>query len=258
MLVSCGKKNTSYKVFIFAGQSNMVGMGKTGELEDSLLKLPYMYSYYRQCNPDIWSRMKSFDEEIQNFGPEISFSHAIKKAFPNDSIIIIKCALGGASLYNAFYPGGSTKERANVVIAGKNRYDWFSKLISLIDIASLNHKCSFEGVFWMQGERDCRFEVPAKEYNTNLMFLADSIRSHYNSPDMIFISGRVNPPKDERYQYQNIVRKALETLNQQSPPASWIDCDNLSKHTDNLHYNTQGQLNLGRLFAEKYLKIHYQ
>ncbi len=236
----------------------MVGMGRTNELNDSLLNLPNKFRYYRQCNPNKWEKLNSFDENISSFGPEISFTHLIKEKFPNDSIIIIKCALGGASLYNAFYPDGSTKERAAEVIADKSRNNWFSKLTFLINIATKDLNCNFEGIFWMQGERDCRFEKPAKEYQNNLKFLADSVRSYINSPNMIFISGRVNPPKDERYKYQNIIREAHKTLNQYSPPAGWIDCDKLEINNDKLHYNTQGILDMGKLFAKKYIELENQ
>ncbi|MFC2132668.1 sialate O-acetylesterase [Bacteroidota bacterium] len=253
ILLSCNKKN-EYKVFIFSGQSNMVGIGQANELNDTLSKLPENLLYYRQCNPEKAQKLTSFTDGIQTFGPEVSFSNKIKNTFPNDSIIIIKCALGGTSLYNGFYPKGSNEERASTVIAGKDRYNWYSKLISIVKEATKGRKCSFEGIFWMQGERDCRFEKAATEYAENLKFLADTLRSDLNSPNLLFVSGRVNPPKDERYIYQDLVRKAHENLEQHSPPAAWINCDKLGKQADKLHYNTKGQLKLGELFAEKYFE----
>jgi len=256
MFVSCGEKNSGYKVFILAGQSNMVGGGKSDDLSVSYLTIPDRFTYYRQCQTDQIRRMITFTDSINTFGPEVTFGHAIKKAFPNDSIIIVKCARGGASLYNAFYPGGSDKERALAVQAGLSYYDWFNKTIDLINMATKNKECSFEGVFWMQGERDCRFENPAAEYLENLKYLADSLRSFLNAPKMVFISGRVNPPDDGRYPLQDQVRNAQEALVKHSPPASWVNCDNLEKHSDDLHYNSNGQLELGRLFAEKYLEIY--
>lgn len=255
MLISCGEKNNNYKVFILAGQSNMVGMGISDDLSESYSQILDKFVYYRQCEPEQRRKMTSFTDSINTFGPEVTFSQIIKKAFPNDSVIIIKCARGGASLYNAFYPGGSDIERALAVQAGRDKNNWFNKIIELINLATNDKVCSFEGVFWMQGERDCRFEIPARDYLENIKYLADSLRSYLNAPKLVFISGRVNPPEDGRYSFQNQVRRAQMILEEHSPPASWIDCDNLEKHNDDLHYNTIGQLGLGKLFAEKYLEF---
>jgi hypothetical protein len=49
------------------------------------------------------------------------------------------------------------------------------------------------------------------------------------------------------------VREAQETLKRSG--YAWIDCDDLDKHSDNLHYNTKGQIELGRRFAAAMVKL---
>src|SRR5687767_388175 len=75
------------KVFILAGQSNMVGRGTFADLPSELKSVPKNVAFFASNKP---ADFASFPQ----FGPEVSFAHEISKAFPKDTILIIKNASG--------------------------------------------------------------------------------------------------------------------------------------------------------------------
>lgn len=93
------------KTFILAGQFNMVGWGDSTKLPDDL----------RQGNDRVlmfedgkWQPLKPHSPAMPiqqphgltefHFGPEIAFGHERSKAFPDETIGIIKYAAGGSSI----------------------------------------------------------------------------------------------------------------------------------------------------------------
>jgi len=87
------------KVFILAGQSNMVGWGNSKELPDALRTGDDRVLMFENGK---WQPLKPFRKATKNqekfgmtefsFGPEIAFAHEISKAWPDERIGIIKLA----------------------------------------------------------------------------------------------------------------------------------------------------------------------
>ena len=106
----------------------------------------------------------------------------------------------------------------------------------------------------MQGERDARFPAAGEQYGANLSVLVDRIREDLDAPDLPFIFGQVNPPP-ERYPASEDVRNAQQAAERLIRAATMVSTEGLAKHDDDLHYNTEGQLELGRRFARAYLAM---
>ena len=112
-------------VFIVAGQSNMVGRGRfdkgqenkvggIGSLRHYVKKNPKAYGHLMAkdgtwkpvSNVNFWhNNLKIKMADIyprDTFGPEFGFSHSVRKLYGDKSVLIIKMAWGGKSLYRDF------------------------------------------------------------------------------------------------------------------------------------------------------------
>ena len=232
------------QVFILSGQSNMVGQGRTADLPDALTRLPPNVTYYLNGEPT------SFAAQPQ-FGPEVSFTHELANAWPGEPIIVIKFAVGGTSLL-AWAP--EWRQALARRTRNENQGPLYQRLMGYIASAEIGPRPRLAAVLWMQGERDARYPLVGWRYRSNLTTLVERLRQDLESPTLPFIYGQVNPPM-LRYPGFAIVRKAQAEAERTIPFATMVSTDGVSKHDDDLHYDSEGQLELGRRFARAYLEL---
>ncbi|MFA7369037.1 MAG: sialate O-acetylesterase [Kiritimatiellales bacterium] len=214
-------------VYICAGQSNMQGARtEKGLLPAELQAVQENVFVFNDKTG--WEKLAAREK---GFGPEISFAYEMQKAL-NKPVGIIKHAKGGTNLAKDWDPSDPNS--------------LYSQLKQKVDAAGKTREIRIAGMIWMQGENDSRYEEMAKAYAQNLTNFIQTARKDFNSPGMPFVAGRVNPPA--AYAFAGWVRKAQETC--AAVPYSFVDCDDLPKHDDNLHYNTGGQVELGKRFAQ--------
>lgn len=233
-------------VFILAGQSNMVGQGDTAALSEDLRRLPPNVRYYLDG--------ESVGIAAGNrFGPEVTFADELAEAYPEKTIVLIKFALGGSSLL-AWAPDW-TPEAAELT-ENRGQGPLYRRLMEYVSSSRSAHprNARLAAVLWMQGERDARFPAAGEQYGANLSVLVDRIREDLDAPDLPFIFGQVNPPP-ERYPASEEVRNAQQAAERLIRGATMVSTEGLAKHDDDLHYNTAGQLELGRRFARAYLAM---
>lgn len=265
----------SLKVFILAGQSNMVGWGDS-------LKLP---AEMRDGNDRVlmfengkWQPLKPFAKAQKHharfgmtefsFGPEIPFGHAIAKAWPDETIGIVKFAVGGTSILS-WKPDWS-KEDADRVRAG-GRGSLYKELIAKVKQAGQDREIEFVGFLWLQGGNDMRNVEVAKEYLDNLKSLVSAIRKETGVADLPLLIGSPRRDQDaadlsdhvpERiagpYPAVEFVLKAQWDAQKQIKHARTVILRGIETHPKNVHYNTEGQLKVGRLFAEAFLDLRDQ
>jgi len=231
--LSCSAVN---RVFLLGGQSNMVGQGMNAELV-----LPYSTAqndvYYWAGS---WvSLSPGFGLSASQFGPEVAFGRAIKDALPDDAVYLVKYAANGTALYNDWKPTSGAQYMGFV--------DTANSALTALDNAGIGYEIS--GMLWMQGEADAD-EGEAASYEANLRNFIAAIRTQFSTPEMPFIIARVldfygTPPQ------AGMVRAAQVSVADSSPFVSWFDTDSYSVHAGGNagHYNTQGQLDLGRNYA---------
>jgi len=226
---------TPLKVFVFAGQSNIVGwLAKVSEMPEELKEEQKEALYF---NGRQWTPLAPRKVQGQGFGPEIAFSYKLTRKL-KEPIGIIKVAYGSTSLAEDWSPDNP-----------KSRYH---RLLKRVNAARENRKFEIVGMLWMQGERDSKYPKMAKAYGVNLATFIDRARKDFKSPDMLFIAGRVNPPK-AMFKFVDTVRKAQEEC--KLPRYAFIDCDPLKKGPDNVHYTTEGYVEMGYRFADGVLKL---
>ena len=234
-LVQVGhSKEKPLKVFVCAGQSNMVGKRSISSDLPKNLQAPQKNLFF---NGKSWVALTPRVTEKKGFGPEISFASAMSIQL-KEPVGIIKHSIVGTNLAKQWSPNG--------------KKSLYKAMINKVIAAQKTRNIEIVGMIWMQGESDAVNKAMASSYQKNLSEFIQAARKDLNSPDMIFVSGRINSPKPV-FAYTDIVRKAQEQCN--LPRYAYIDCDTLEKGTDNIHYTTRGIVEMGQKFAEAMLKI---
>jgi hypothetical protein len=223
------------KVFVLAGQSNMVGARcRAEELPKELQgEQPAALVF----TPKGWVPLKPGITEAKGFGPEISFGAQMSKSL-GEPIGIVKVSKGGTNLAEQWAPN-----RKNSL---------YAKLREAVKAAAKSRKIEVVGMVWMQGGADARDPDMTKAYQGNLENLIKTARKDFGNPDMAFVCGRSAAPEKK---YANIaaVRAAQEGIG--LPGYAWVDHDRIPMGSDGVHYSTEGQVQAGRIFAEAMLRL---
>lgn len=214
-------------VYICAGQSNMAG----ARSEKALLP-PELQGVNKDILVFDGAQWTPLNPQAKGFGPEISFAYEMQKALGRP-IGIIKHSKGGTNLAKDWNP--------------KDPQSLYAQLKQKVDAARKSRDIRIAGMIWMQGENDSKFEVMAVAYPQNFENFIRTVRQDFDAPEMPFVAGRVNP----LYPNVGFVRAAQESCT--AGHYAYVNCDDLPKYEDNLHYTTAGQTELGRRFAQKML-----
>lgn len=230
-------------LMLMGGQSNMVGKGKKEELENA--SIPEQVSF---INVGLGGKLK---QDIPSFGPEISLSKVLAKAYPQQPFILLKCAVGGSSLLD--WAPDYSKEKA--AITGNPQFGslyelFFRKIDSIREL----YDPEIAALLWMQGERDARVPEVGADYQQNLTHFITAFRSRIGQENLPFVMGIVNPPLTY-YPAVHSVQQAQRALAQEDPEVYAFETLELSKWKDDLHYDTQGQWEVGVKFGRILLKI---
>jgi hypothetical protein len=232
------------KLYILAGQSNMVGRGRYDQLPPEERLLP----------DNVAIRARSLDHHLAEvegvFGPEHSLARVLGRAYPDHSLFLVKYAVDASSLLD--WQPVWTEEDAT--LTGHAQYGpLYQSLMGWLEKTrgTIPEDCEAAAFFWMQGERDALFPEAARQYEENLVRLIAHIRADLGVPDLPFFLGQVNPPT-EQYPAVEEVRAAQARLAERVRHTALVPTDGLSKAADGLHYDTAGQVELGRRFAQAY------
>src|SRR5262245_50124015 len=87
-----GEADTPMKVFILAGQSNIVGRAPAKDLPEAFKTPPANVKFYRE------GKWVALEADGKLFGPEIGFGHELAKRWPDKRIGIVKVAKGGSPM----------------------------------------------------------------------------------------------------------------------------------------------------------------
>ncbi|MDD5392973.1 MAG: sialate O-acetylesterase [Thiothrix sp.] len=233
LLVLCLQIPASWaqdRLIIMAGQSNMMGRGTTYSLPDAYKQTPKNISFFYQGRPHKLA-------EFAFFGPEVAFAHDVARAFPHDHIILVKQAVTG-SFIKQWLPDGPL----------------YNGLLRQVGFATDEHPAKVDAFLWMQGESDARSNPQeAQQYGSRLEALVQRLRADTHAPQSLFILGQINP-EHPAFLMTESVRQQQQQIQQELPNAMVISTDGLGKLPDRIHYDADGQIQLGKRFAEAYIK----
>ncbi len=216
------------RVIVLAGQSNMMGRGRTVELPAAYKTQPANVSYFSQGRPHPLTH-------FAYFGPEVTLAHELARAFPKDQIILVKQAASG-SFIRQWLPGQAL----------------YKGLLRQIGFAEEEHTFQqVDAIVWMQGESDAQSNVKmAAQYGTQLIQLVNHLRQDLNSPHSLFVYGQVDMEHPAFTDSIASVRHQQQLAESQLGNALMVSTTGLGKLSDGIHYNAAGQMELGRRFAQ--------
>ena len=229
---------------LLGGQSNMDGVGRvadlSGEWAGPFPAVPLWKQGWKAVAPGLEATSSDC------FGPEVSLSRALHAAWPGRDLRFIKHAASGQTLAQQWAAGNGPRYR-----------EFKAKLDSArADLNRQGQEYRFVGMLWMQGESDAMNASFASAYQVNLERLVATIRNEVRTPDLPFIMGRIAKHYDSKPPGGNAtVRATQEAVAEADPNVACFDTDDIEIASYNPgHYNSEGQLELGRRFATVLLR----
>ena len=217
------------RVYIMAGQSNMMGRAKTHYLPPTYRKTPNNVKFFYQ------GRERKL-AQYAYFGPEVSFAHNVARAFPQDQHIIIKHVATGSSVQQ-WLPGQRL----------------YQALLRQIKFSLKIDNPRIEAVIWMQGENDARTRAKAVQYAPRLTRFINSLRKDLNAANSQFVLGEISP-EDKAFPMVEVVQQQQRKVSAQVRNTQLVPTQGLGKIFDHVHFSAPGQMELGRRFAQAYIR----
>lgn len=230
-------------IVVLAGQSNMVGWADSQQIPEAFRFQPSNVTLFVNGQP---ARLGGGP----TFGPEVSFAHAISRAFPRHEIILHKFAENGTSLL-AWSPIWTPELAARTGNGPEGPL--YHQLIEMVSRNQTNPPRPIDAFLWMQGERDARHADVAEGYGRNLAGLVASLRYDFRSPDAAFIFGEICS-FTQKFPFVEVVRLHQEDAPFRIPLSYMVATDDLPKREDQVHFNAIGEVQLGLRFADAFIE----
>jgi hypothetical protein len=238
----------SIPVYVFAGQSNMVGASAAAyDLPDIAPELvaPQPNALFFGPTDDHatrWAPLRAPTEIIGSsygpgFGPELSASAAL--ASPDEPIAIVKDAHDGTNLFHDWNPARTNGLYAGLIARTRDALRTLAQTTG-----EHPHIVAF---IWMQGEGDSYTRAHADAYETNLTtFLAD-VRRDLDTPHLRIVLGRIAYIAGP---YATTVRDAQTRVASRDRYTSIVETNDLEHDPASaVHLDSSGEIELGRRFA---------
>jgi len=261
--VAADENAVPVRVFIFAGQSNMVGSDSKVQdikrfppfagLEAPQTKVMFSYCIGREdkMRSDGWVDLQPVDNVV---GPELSFARKVSQNGPGP-IAIIKCAAGGTHLGGDWNPDDPS---------GFKMYPLMIDLVqkSLQDLEKQGIQYRLEGFMWHQGENDMFEKDYLSNYGKNLNNFMACVRRDLVAPKLNFYVGELCTKTiwgmDLRPRMYQISLGQKQAVAQDSL-AQYVRTSQVGVEIGggvglHYHYGTLGQLQHGVNYADAYLK----
>ena len=241
--VAGGRDADEVPLFVFAGQSNMLALGTDVQDLPKALTGPSSDAEVWDARALRWLDLEP--PETGNFGPELSALPALARGLGTD-VVAVKVAVGATSLATVWDPEASDGLYALMRDA-------------VIDALSTSPpgrgKPRLAGVFWMQGEADAQRPDWAAAYGKNLTHFISSLRRDFSDPDLPVVVARIRAEEASLRPGGEQVRRALDLVSRSTPHTRTIHTDDLALVADQVHFDSDATLTLGRRFAAAYLAL---
>ncbi len=261
-LLVAQEDDKTVRVFLFAGQSNMVGSDSKVKdirrfppfagLETPQPKVRFSYCLGREnkTQSDGWVALQPVNNVV---GPELSFARRVTRHI-KAPIAIIKCAAGGTHLGGDWNPDDPSGFKMYPLTL-----EWVRSALADLDRRKIRYR--IEGFMWHQGENDMFEEGYMPSYGKNLKNFLARWRRDLATPDLKFYIGELCTKTiwgmDLRPRMYAISLGQKEVC-RADPLAQYIPTSHVGVEIGggvglHYHYGTLGQLEHGVNYADAYL-----
>ena len=218
------------RIYILAGQSNMMGLAHTKNLPAAYKTTPSNVSFFYKGSPRKLARGK-------HIGLEIGFAHAVSKAFPNDRHILVKYAATGSHIQQWF-----------------PTEPYYLAMMRQLGFSIRQKNPKIEAIIWMQGEGDTFNKQRASQYAKNLTYFIRTLRYDIKAPNTPFIMGVIDPIGRD-FPEVSLVQQKQRDVSASVANTYLIPAEGIEKIYDKIHFNASGQVTMGKRFAQKYIEL---
>ena len=231
-------------VYLCIGQSNMAGRGQLVPSVMDTLQNVYLLNDKDCFEPAVnpLNRYSTVRKELsmQRLSPAYGFAKEIEQK-RNHPVGLVVNARGGSSI-NSWAKGA------------KDGY--YEEALSRIQIA-LKQGGKLKAILWHQGEADC---LNPEAYKLKLISLIENFRKDLKMPKLPFIVGQISQWSawTKRPEGTAPFNKMISEVSSFIPYSDWVSSEGLDCYKDETdpHFGTEGQLILGKRYAEKVLKFY--
>lgn len=273
----CRYNSTEASIFIFAGQSNAMGIAKISDTVNpsawfwnfwqaygypfQVMNIPFQY----QISPPLYSggdfewhaghQFYDMNRSDGLFGPDLPVTALLQQS-GRHSFYIFKAAVGSSSL-------GNTGPNSWLSRGEGGHYD---RMISALrqaaqSLCDRGLRPRVQGFFWTQGESDSGFTQA--QYRDNLRRLVDQLDEEAMGPNVPVVIAKLRYNPDFYIDHSNPVRLAQDEVNGYRGQVVVVPTDDLSGWPAvtcdtifcGIHYDTNGILNLGYRYFEAWKNL---
>jgi hypothetical protein len=246
------------RVYVFAGQSNMVGAATMAAQLPTIapaLQVPKsLVSFWGPTTdaPRSWAPLQAPTEVWKNmfhegFGPELSAGRALSVLHPNRRIGVVKFAWNATSLAWDWDPNRSHSKYESLIRGTRRAMQKLS--------ANLHAPTYVAGFFWMQGESDADTEEHATSYGANLREFIASVRADLHAPKLPFVIAQIDDVRKYHpvlLPHSKIVRAEQVRVARDDPYAFLVRTEGLGHNpVSPVHFSSEGTVDLGRRFVQR-------
>ena len=258
------------KVVLLAGQSNATGSSKTSFLKNNVSEEQYeeyvngysnvkiLYTNGTNSGGIIHSTLtEEFVDaklgqgyQTYSFGPELGLAEYLSETYPDETIYIIKYAIGGTGLFAHWNPTDSERS-----VCLDNFNEKIELGLSLLEDAGYSPE--IVAFLWMQGEADASTFYRAYAYYDLQKALVEGIREKYADytaeGGIAFVDAAISDSGYWASWY--MVNEIKERYSEESSINYFIDTNaagltTLYENNDLAHYDSMSMLQLGNLFGQ--------
>ena len=231
-----------FHLFLLVGQSNMAGRGTVTPAD----KVPHprvlMLNQAGEWVPAV--DPMHFDKPgVVGVGLGRTFALTLAEVYPGDTIGLIPCAVGGSPI-DTWRPG--------VFYPPTKSHPWDDAMRRAKTALAVG---TLKGILWHQGESDATREL-APGYAAKLTDLVARMRRELQAPAVPFIAGQLgrfpDKPWDEFFRQIDQVHRELP---QKVPHTAFVSSEGLNHKGDRVHFDADSYRELGRRYAEAYLRL---
>jgi len=184
-----------------------------------------------------------FDKSVAGVGPGRTFGIAVANADSTIRIGLIPTAVGGSPI-SSWEPGA--------LDAATKTHPWDD---AIARARAAMKDGELKAILWHQGESDSNAEA-APLYGQRLRALIERFRSELGNPSLPFIIGQLGRFDGKAWDaprvYVDSVQRAVAA---QVPNVAFVSSEGLKDKGDNTHFTAAGARELGRRYAEAYLRL---
>lgn len=226
---------TRLKLFLLIGQSNMSGRGIVEEQDKAPDARVWMLRKSGAWTPAV-DPLHQDKSKIAGVGLGRTFAFAVADAEPGAAIGLVPGAVGGSPI-ERWVPGG----------------DLYVAAIKQAKLA--RQRGEFAGILWHQGEANSTAAEKLDGYEAKLLLMIEGFRSELDEPELPIVVGQIGEFLATKRPASVDFNRRIVAFAATQPNVASITSEGLTSIGDDVHFDAKSQRELGRRYANAYLKL---